>query len=173
MRDGERVRVALTIRPARPADVAALAPHLRQADADEVRAAAGASPHAALQASYDRSPAPLAAVAAGRVVALMGVVPLPSDPSQGTIWLLGSADLVAFQLSFWRACLATLPVLVAPYRRVLAVVDARYEASLRWLRHLGFSRHGSTVRGAGPGGLPMVVMERWSDGDSRDGPEHV
>lgn len=128
--------------PATAAHAAELAPRLREADVAEVRATAGYAPLEALERSLLASTEAYALLLGGELAGLFGVVGLEGTVAGGyaggVIWLLGS-DAIPLRR---RAFLSLSRRMVAEFRTRYPVlfnyVDARNEASLRWLRWLGF-----------------------------------
>ena len=115
-----------------------LAPKLRRADADEVCASHGWTPLQALLRSLELTPAPKCLLFDGEPVAMWGVEPVNEAAGMGVAWLLGSDDLTRWPLTFWRVCKDELAALRVEWPVLVNWIDARYEASLRWARHLGF-----------------------------------
>lgn len=146
-------------RPATVEDAAVLAPRLRQADATEIAAVTDASPTDVLAASVRASSLSVAASCGGKLRALFGVVPVSLAGGDGRIWLVASGDAGDWSRLWLTDAREWLTMLGAGYRRLCNHVDARNDASIRWLRHMGFA-----VGPAVPFGLRGQLFhpfERW------------
>lgn len=127
------------VREARMADAFDLASRLRQADKDEVRAAAGLLPVAALHEGILTSdPCHTMCKASGEVVAVFGVAPQP-EPLLGGVWMLASPGLEDLQRPFLRKCRDWVDELNARYPILFNYVDARNTLHIKWLRWCGFT----------------------------------
>jgi hypothetical protein len=134
-----------TVRPATAQDAHRLAPKLRKADLQEINAASGSTPLAALLRGVVESSKVFAITSPSDphdVFALFGVAPLtvvgaPTFPI-GSVWLLGSEDLNKVAYRFLRESSTWLDELARGYRLLCNVVDARNTTHIRWLRWLGF-----------------------------------
>lgn len=120
-----------------------LAPKLRPADREEVRAASGRTPLAALAFAVEHSVDAHALHVNGHVAALLGLGLMPCDGTTepiGVPWFLGSRDV--YQLShrqwlyFGHSQLERWFVWVSLMRNF---VHANNRDSCRWLKHLGFT----------------------------------
>lgn len=124
--------------PATPAHAARVAADMRQADIDEVRAAAGLDPCAALLCSMESSDYALCMIDdRDEPFAIFGVG--PGLPGTGSPWLLGTPGVERNARWFLRV---TPPLLLQMHERypvLLNYVDARNRASILWLtRWMGF-----------------------------------
>jgi hypothetical protein len=115
-----------------------MAPRLREADRLEVLSAAGMTPEAALLHSLSVTPSPRALILGGSPCAMWGVQPIHQAADIGVVWMLGTPELVENPLWFWRMCKAEVARLSSEWVVLLNWIDARYDASLRWARRLGF-----------------------------------
>ena len=120
---------------ATPEDCAQLAPNLRQADRDEVLAASGKAPLAALLHGYMESSECYAVRCGGQAIAIFGVVNLGGG--EGAPWLLGSDAILSHWREFVRHSRQELERIRQPYRRLWNFVDARNTLHRRWLAWLG------------------------------------
>lgn len=129
-------------------DAVALAPRLRAADVEEIRAASGLAPAEAVCRSYDFSTHVWAVREfAGRpigpavapLVALWGVGPLSLVEGRGCPWLLASDAFEAFGLDIARLSRPLLARMRGHYPRLENRVDARHVRAVRWLSWLGFT----------------------------------
>ena len=145
--------VAVAFMPPTAAHVAELVLTMRDADAAECFAL-GSSPFIALEASLARADVKTALLFDGQVAAILGA----RDTVDGRLgWLLTSALVSRYPMTFWRLCRPTLRALRGDAPRLFNWVDARYETSLRWLRHLGFTIHPPAP--LGPLGMQFHLCE--------------
>jgi hypothetical protein len=136
-----------------------LAPCLRAADIDELRATCGLAPEAALARSLALSThAWFAADATGAPLALWGVGPVSLIDGKGCPWLLASDAFDALPPRLVAGMSRKLLVdIVALYPRLENRVDARHEKALRWLAWLGFE-----LAPAAPWGVEGRPFHRFS-----------
>lgn len=147
----------LRVRRAAVADAASLGPRLRAMDAREVEAVTALPPTAALVLGIETSKPCYAVVDADdRPVAIFGVQ--PAGRGAGTVWLLGSDELVQRPLAFLRQSRYWLNTLHRSYRIMRAVADARNEVHLRWLAWCGFV-HCRTLPTNGRERIPFCEFE--------------
>jgi hypothetical protein len=130
----------IEVRPAKGGDADGLAPKLREADLQEIRANLGEEPLGVLERGVAWSD-PCYAVVDGedRPLALFGVVPDSGCAEVGMVWLLGSDDLVSHPFFVLRNSRAWVKKLHGRYRVLWNFVDARNEIHIRWLRWCGFT----------------------------------
>lgn len=121
-----------------PEDVDALAPRLRQADIDEIRAASGLDPQTALILSRQVSSMCFTVFGEGRQIAMFGVRP-EENPSIGRIWMLGSDEIHDHRFGFLRRSKSWVDFLQDRYPILYNYIDARNSVHIRWLHWLGFS----------------------------------
>ena len=129
----------LRFRPAQGIDAAALAPRLRQADADEIQAAVGLDPERVLTVGI-RSSDPCWAVTVGddKIIALFGVEPEPASARRGVVWMLGSDELAIHSIAVLRLSRHWLDRLHERYDCLWNYIDQRNERHIEWLRWCGF-----------------------------------
>ncbi len=128
------------VRRAVCADADLLAPRLRHADACQIEAVTSLSHAAALAAGVGASRPCYTIVTQGdHPIGLFGVQ--PAGRSIGTVWLLGSEELVESPLLFLRKSRRWLARLHQSCATLRAVADARNEVHLRWLAWCGFAHH--------------------------------
>lgn len=126
--------------PASEADVMALAPDLRAADREEIRAASGLTPKAALRRSYEHSTHVWSARdGEGRPIALWGVGPLSLVAGRGCPWLMASDAFESFSWDVARLSRKLLADVRGLYPELENHVDARHGKAIRWLAWLGFT----------------------------------
>ena len=143
----------IQVRAAKPGDANELAPRLRQADIQEIKANLGEIPLIVLESGIASSdPCYAAADEEDRVLALFGVIPDSLADDVGMIWLLGSDDLLTHSFYFLRHCREWIEKLHERYRVLWNYVDARNEIHIRWLEWCDFTllrlikRHGVEQR---------------------------
>lgn len=131
---------ALTIAVATPEDVDTLSGCLRPVDLEEIRAASGLGPVAALRRCCELSTHVwVARDGTGRSIALWGVGPLSLVAGKGCPWLLASDAFDGFGREVARHSRQWLGVIRALYPRLENHVDVRNVRSVRWLAWLGFT----------------------------------
>ena len=147
----------VTYEPAHEGHVAILAPRVREADRREIWAASHRDPEHALAHGLRLSDRAWAGYGDGRLACLFGVGPASLLGRVGVPWLIGSDDLVRHQTAFLRRSRPVLATLFDGYDVLTNFVDARNEASIRWLGWLGF-RFGDPAP-FGPDRLPFYRFE--------------
>lgn len=121
-----------------PEDVEALAPRLRQADIDEIRAASGLDPETALRLSRQVSSLCFTVFGESKQIAMFGVR-AEDNPSIGRIWMLGSDEIHDHRFGFLRMSKPWVALLQERYPILYNYIDARNSAHIRWLDWLGFT----------------------------------
>lgn len=144
---------------ARPAHVRSIAKRMRQADRDEVFAASGRSPGAALAYSLRKSSHAWTALIDGRPEVMFGVGDLNVLARVGAPWLLGTDAVERHYVTFLRRSVDFRQQLSRRYTLLTNFVDERNHMSIRWLKWLGFSFTGSIE----VGGHPFRLFELRSD----------
>lgn len=131
----------------------AMAPKLRQADRDEIAAASGMDPQAALLLAVERSQRSDAIVIDGEAVAMAGVMDFPLDPQIGVVWMLATdaADRVPKRLLQEKR--EYVLALLNGYDMLLNFVDNRNTRAQKWLQWLGFTLEAPEPHGVA--GLPF------------------
>jgi hypothetical protein len=112
---------------------------MRQADRDEIRAASGRSPGAALAFSLRKSSLAYTALINGRPEVMFGVGDINVLARVGAPWLLGTEAVRTHYVAFLRASLEWREQLLGRYRVLMNAVDDRNGVSKRWLTWLGFT----------------------------------
>jgi len=132
--------LSVTYRKAIEADIADLAPQMREQDRREIYSSHGVTPLEGLTLSFAQSEdCKTIEDQDGRIVGMFGVV--DKGDSEGSPWLLGSEDLpkINHQSSFLsqsKDCFADMKL---RYRKLDNHVHAENWVSIRWLKWLGFS----------------------------------
>jgi hypothetical protein len=130
----------MTVRPARPEDVASLAPRLRDADRREIQAFSGREPVEELRRGLSLSDPACALVDEADVpLALFGAAPARDRPGVGFVWLLAAPEAVRRRVAFLRLSREWVARLQERYPVLTNCVDARNTVHLRWLAWCGFS----------------------------------
>jgi hypothetical protein len=126
--------------PATVEHARAMAPNLRAADLAEVVALTNMPVAEVLIESVAMSNHAFTVLEDGEPIAMAGVGPWESVLSGiGHAWMLGTDGVTRNKKRLLRESRARMPELMEGYGSIRNVVDGRYEASLRWLRWLGFS----------------------------------
>lgn len=127
------------VRPATLEDIEMLAPRLRTADVEEVRAAIGFYSVAYLTQAYLASdPCYVMVGEEGELVGIYGVVPNPVQLNSGAVWMHCTDDLVKYPFQFLRRCRAEINALHDDYELLFNFIDARNTVHVKWLRWSGF-----------------------------------
>ena len=147
------------VRPAVLADVLELAPKMRTADREEIRASNGSSPLEALVVpfTYEKSRNyTIIGTANEGVMGMFGVAPT-KDPEYGVAWLLSSEDLFKHTKQFIKECPYWVSQMSEGYTYIYNWVDRRNWKSLKWLQFLGFEPK-EEMKNYGVGKLPFLLM---------------
>ncbi len=147
--------------PALAEHIPAIAAAMRAADRQEVAAASGRSPGAALHCSLRVSIEAWTGLIDGRPVCMFGLGCPSLLGGVGVPWLLGTDQLKRHQMAFLRRNRAVVARWAARYPRLINFVDARNLTSIRWLRWLGFVI--DPARPYGLAGLPFHPFVLRSD----------
>jgi len=147
------------VRPAILADALQLAPKVRIADREEIRASNGSSPLEALVIPFTykkgRSYTIIGTAKEG-VIGMFGVAPT-KDPEYGIAWLLSSEDLFKHTKQFIKECPYWVSQMSEGYTYIYNWVDRRNWKSLKWLQFLGFEAK-EEIKQYGVGKLPFLLM---------------
>ena len=128
----------ITMLPATEGDARELAPLLRAEDRAEVLAL-GVEPVDGLLQSLGAAREAWTYRDDGRIICMAGVAPLSLIGSTGIPWLLGSPLVAAHRRAFMLETRRMVAHWLTIFLQLRNVVDARYEAAIRWLRWLGFT----------------------------------
>lgn len=130
--------VDIQIIRAKPSHIRTIAARMRTADREEVLAASGRSPLAALAYSFRKSSCCWTAVIDGRPELMWGVGDINILAGVGAPWLLGT-DAVEENFRVFLRVSSNWPAqLLQRYSVLRNFVDARNTVSVRWLEWLGF-----------------------------------
>ena len=147
------------VRPAILADAIQLAPKMRIADREEIRASNGSSPLEALVIpfTYEKSRSyTIIGTAKEGVIGMFGVAPT-KDPEYGIAWLLSSETLFKHTKQFIKECPYWVSQMSEGYTYIYNWVDRRNWKSLKWLQFLGFEAK-EEIKQYGVGKLPFLLM---------------
>ena len=147
------------VRPAILADALQLAPKMRIADREEIRASNGSSPLEALVIpfTYKKSRSyTIIGTAKEGVIGMFGVAPT-KDLEYGVAWLLSSEDLFKHTKQFIKECPYWVSQMSEGYTYIYNWVDRRNWKSLKWLQFLGFEAK-EEIKQYGVGKLPFLLM---------------
>lgn len=125
--------------PACLAHLEALAPIMRQADRDEIWAAAALTPYEGLLVSFQSSLEAWCWLIDDVPACVFGVSAESILSGVGTPWLLSSHLLPRQQMAFLRRYRPFLAEMLALFPLLRNWVDARYVQSVAWLRWMGFT----------------------------------
>lgn len=132
---GERVHIIRAL----PEHIEEIDARARQADRDEVYAAARHTIAGALAFSMKASEFCLTATLDGRPEAMFGVGSINAISGAACPWLLGTDAIDHNRKIFWQASCWWIAELRHRYSILSNVVDDRHEKSKRWLKRLGFT----------------------------------
>jgi hypothetical protein len=136
-----------------------MAPNLRQVDRDEVMASSGDEPLSSLISSVHFSDYDMCwtGLSEGEPVCMFGAVEMAQEGT-GAIWMLGTDGLYRIQKTFLKEARKHVTIMHTRYRRLVNLVDARNEVTLRWLRWLGFNTD-KVIPKAGVAQIPFIYVE--------------
>jgi hypothetical protein len=129
-------RGSVMVRTAVSSDIPRMKDNLRANDIREVWASHNHSPEQALIFSLSVSPYCMTIVNKGVPVAMFGLSP-EDNRKAATIWLLGTAAIPDMYVQFLRITRFMIPKMLDMYPLLYNLVDARNEASIRWLTWAG------------------------------------
>jgi hypothetical protein len=136
------------VRKATISDCEALAPHMREADALEVKRSAGFTPLEACVQSVIASKGDAQALYIdGELVALFGIV-RAEMLGVAVPWLLTSDAVERHRGAFFRFALATIDRWAEEHPVLLQMVDEEYVSARLFLQRLGFTIHPPVTHGA-------------------------
>lgn len=129
-----------TIRTALLRDIAPVAAAMRVRDQDEVRAASGWSPEAALHRAVDASALRWTICdPAGEPFAMFGAAPFPGlDPHYGCPWMLATDAFAEHAMFVLRRTRPYVAIMHRMFPVLVNYVDCRNADSMRYLRWSGF-----------------------------------
>jgi hypothetical protein len=125
--------------PAKPEHIEYIAPRMRRADVEEIKAASGKSPREALEFSFDRSNEAWALIYDGKPAAMFGVGWISILSGMAAPWLLGTDLVQDHYRHFLRGSRWWFARISSGYDVLTNIVDDRNDVSKRWLEFLGFT----------------------------------
>lgn len=131
----------------------AMAPRVRPEDAAEFWAAGQRTPLQALEASVSASIRAWAWLVDGAPIFMCGVASANLIGDVGMPWAISAVEVGRNRKGFLRVSQNAFEQIVAMFPKLENRVDARYAASVRWLKWLGFTVHPAEPYGAA--GLPF------------------
>ena len=126
----------LEVVPAKTEHAYQLAPHMKQADREEVKAASGLEPLEVLLKSLKLSEKAYAIMAGNEVIALGGLVPLTHNV--GIPWALTSDKVTLYPKQFCKIAKKLLKGFHKSYPLLTNFCDVRNHTTIRWLKWCGF-----------------------------------
>jgi len=129
-----------SVRPATMEDLEYLAPRLREADIQEMKALDGSEPYDALVESFNSSAYARVMEHDGKPFGIFGVAPQEgcSDCTYGVSWMLGTEDLKRHTLWFCREHERYLNEMHEHFPIYGNYADVRNTVHIRWLKWAGF-----------------------------------
>ena len=132
------------VRPSQEEDPALLAPHLREEDIYELKAASARPPHAALYIGYLLGrPCKTIIGDTGNVVGMYGVTPMSSElcnsTKLGVIWCLTTPELFTIKKQFMKHCRNEIKEICSGYDKVLNYVSPHNVEHIRWIKAMRFT----------------------------------
>jgi len=124
---------------AEPGHIPPIAAAMRQADRDEVWAAAAAAPEEALRRSLAQSPLAWTGLVDGMPVCMFGAAASSVLAGHACPWLLATDAVEGHAIAFLRRNRRHVRLMLQAFGRLSNRVDARNALALRWLGWLGFS----------------------------------
>ena len=147
------------VRPATIKDAIQLAPKVRVADREEIRASNGISPLEALVTpfSIDKSKNyTIVGTFNEGVIGMFGACPT-KDTAYGVAWLISSEDLFKHTKQFMKECPYWISQMGNGYEYLYNWIDRRNWKSMKWLQFLGFEPK-DEMKQYGVGKLPFLLM---------------
>jgi hypothetical protein len=132
------------VRESSVGDPALLAPNLREADLDELKAASARSPQDVLYLGHLLGkPCRTFIGNTGNIVGMYGVTPMPSEycnsEKQGVVWCLTTPELFKIKKFFVRTSKRELLDVCQGYDRVFNFVYHKNTRHIRWIKAMGFT----------------------------------
>lgn len=151
---------SVSIRPATPEDIIAIAARVRPADRDELRASVNHSPEQAMGAGLRYSDAAMTGFIDGEPVCMWGVVRESLICNMGVPWMVATTLLDVHAPTFLRHCRGPVMELLDDYDMLINHVDARNRRAIAWLKWLGFD----VEKEPAPFGLAQLPFHRFTMG---------
>ena len=120
-------------------DAKTIAPLLRQADIQEIRASSGKSPVEALTLGVLLGkPTYTFTSPQGELGGMFGVLPT-AYPEAGAVWLLATGEVEKYPMTFLRHSREWIKTLHEDYPLLFNYVDGRNSLHIKWLKWMGFT----------------------------------
>ena len=135
-------------RPAVVGDAEKLAPYLRHADYEEIKAASGKPPKEVLSNSFFiGKPTKTIIGDRGNIIGMFGVVPIKTEDTlrTGVIWGLSTNELFRHKRWLVRHAHQEMLEVTKDYDRVLNFIYEKNTTHIRWLRRMGFNIHPTPI----------------------------
>lgn len=129
----------LTIRLSTPEDVEFLAPRLRAADIDEMKAHSGTDPYTALSEGLRLSEPCLTAANEQDEAVIMFGVSTVEERLLGCAWMLSSDEIYKHRVSFLRQSRGVLDAFNDRWPCLWNVCDERNTAHIMWMKALNYT----------------------------------
>ena len=147
------------VRPATIKDALQLAPKVRVADREEIRASDGTSPLEALVVPFSIDKSKNYTIVGNLnegVIGMFGACPT-KDPAYGVAWLISSENLFKHTKQFMKECPYWISQMGNGYEYLYNWIDRRNWKSMKWLQFLGFEPK-DEMKQYGAGKLPFLLM---------------
>jgi len=128
------------VRQATPEDAHKLAPKMRNADREEIKASHNSTPLNALLFPFTQLKHKTFTIIGTEeedVIGMFGVVPCETK-DYGIAWLLSSEELLNHTRQFLRECPKWVNEMSKDYKYLYNYVDERNIVAIKWLQFLGF-----------------------------------
>ena len=149
----QNIYPTLEVIPARIEHAYQLAPVMKHADREEVKAASGLEPLEVLLKSLELSEKAYAIMVRDEVIALGGLVPLTAQI--GIPWALTSDKIALYPKQFCKITKELIKGFHKTYPLLTNFCDARNATTIRWLKWCGFKFIG-TISNYGVKKIPFV-----------------
>lgn len=118
-----------------------LADHMRTEDMEEVRASGNYTPKQAVKEALKKSHIAYTFYINNQIVCIFGVVKATSkeEGDFGIPWALTTRIVEKYPRIFWEASKQIVKQMKEDYGMLAVMVDSRYTAAVRWVKHLGFT----------------------------------
>ena len=136
-----------------------MAKYIRPSDRQEVKATVSYPIKKAVRACVAFSSYSRAALADGQLGLLWGVGPVSLLAGTGSPWMLATPLIEEYPVMFLKACKKELEVIKSHYPILENHIDVRSEASIEWLKWLGF-----TIEDPAPWGWQGLPFHRFHMG---------
>ena len=147
------------VRPATIKDALQLAPRVRIADREEIRASDNKSPLEALVVPFSIDKSKNYTIVGNLnegVIGMFGACPT-KDPAYGVAWLISSENLFKHTKQFMKECPYWISQMGNGYEYLYNWIDRRNWKSMKWLQFLGFEPK-DEMKQYGVGKLPFLLM---------------